>query len=213
MSSPVVASDFVQQNFSGDVCEMLRKLMELNTTLKTWFDWAFDESGNATSEFKAQFQDLATPVGAVIWRPLDTSIPAGYLLCNGQAVSRMTYAALFAFYGTEFGAGDGVSTFNLPNLQARMLIGAGTSGVRTFSPKGTGGSTDHTLTIPQLPAHKHHGWDGSIRWNFAGATGNAGSYGDVDPTHVTDIETKETGGNEAHENMPPYFTGVWIVKY
>ena len=51
------------------------------------------------------------------------SIPAGYLNCDGTAVSRSTYSALFALIGTTYGAGDGSSTFNVPNLASRMAIG------------------------------------------------------------------------------------------
>lgn len=55
------------------------------------------------------------PVGSVINYPSSTP-PSGFLLCNGQAVSRGTYASLFALVGTTFGSGDGSTTFNLPNI-------------------------------------------------------------------------------------------------
>jgi microcystin-dependent protein len=56
------------------------------------------------------------PVGEVLSIPENTTIPAGYLLCDGSAVSRTTYADLFAVIGTTFGAGDGSTTFNLPKI-------------------------------------------------------------------------------------------------
>lgn len=56
------------------------------------------------------------------------SAPSGYLLCNGAAVSRTTYAALYAKIGTLYGSGDGSSTFNLPNLADRFVMGSGTAG-------------------------------------------------------------------------------------
>lgn len=64
------------------------------------------------------------PVGTVL--PFaGASAPTGYLLCNGAAVSRTTYAALFAAIGELYGAGDGSTTFNLPNVVGRMPVGAG----------------------------------------------------------------------------------------
>ena len=62
------------------------------------------------------------PVGSII-PYAGTTIPAGYLLCDGSAISRTTYSALFASIGTTYGAGDGNSTFNLPNTNERYLKG------------------------------------------------------------------------------------------
>lgn len=64
----------------------------------------------------------AVPTGAIMAFGV-TSIPGGWLLCNGANVSRTTYAALFAAIGTRFGAGDGSTTFTLPNLDGRFLQG------------------------------------------------------------------------------------------
>jgi len=75
-----------------------------------------------------------------------SSPPVGYLLCDGSAVSRTTYAALFALIGTTFGAGDGSSTFGLPNYTDRTVIGAG----GLYSVGATGGSKDATLV-----SHSH----------------------------------------------------------
>jgi microcystin-dependent protein len=57
-----------------------------------------------------------------------SAAPAGWLLCNGVAVSRTTYAALFAAIGTTWGAGDGSATFNVPNMLGRVPVGAGSAG-------------------------------------------------------------------------------------
>ena len=77
--------------------------------------------------------------------------PSGYLICDGSAVSRTTYAALFAVYGTTFGTGDGTTTFNLPNFTDRMPIGAGS----TYSLAATGGSATTTLVEANVPTHTH----------------------------------------------------------
>lgn len=68
---------------------------------------------------------VAAPPG-VINPYAGSAAPSGWLMCDGSAVSRTTYAALFAAIGTAFGAGDGTTTFNLPDTRARGLIGVGT---------------------------------------------------------------------------------------
>jgi len=94
-----------------------------------------------------------------------SSAPTNFLLCYGQAISRTTYATLFAVVGTTYGVGDGSTTFNLPDLRGRAVAGqddmGGTSANRMTSPingdtlGATGGSEGHTLTTAQLPAHDH----------------------------------------------------------
>jgi microcystin-dependent protein len=80
-----------------------------------------------------------------------SSAPAGWLLCDGSAISRTTYAALFTAIGESYGAGNGSTTFNLPNLQGRFPLGKATSGTGSTL-AGTGGSLDHEHTVP---AHYH----------------------------------------------------------
>jgi microcystin-dependent protein len=83
-----------------------------------------------------------------------STAPSGYLLCQGQAVSRTTYAILFSAIGTTYGAGDGSTTFNLPDLRQRVPVGLNSSG--TFNALGnTGGAETHTITVAQLPSHTH----------------------------------------------------------
>lgn len=81
----------------------------------------------------------------VIFPYVATTAPSGYLLCNGQAVSRATYAALFAVIGTSYGAGDGSTTFNVPDVRGRVIAGSDSMGTSaasrltatTMSPDGT----------------------------------------------------------------------------
>ena len=80
-----------------------------------------------------------------------TVAPQGCLFCDGSAVSRTTYAALFAVIGTTYGEGDGSTTFNIPDLSGRVVIGVSNS----HALGTTGGSENVTLTSDQLPAHTH----------------------------------------------------------
>lgn len=78
--------------------------------------------------------------------------PTGWLLCDGQAISRSTYSALFALTGTSYGAGDGSTTFNIPDLRSRTLIGAGTgTKVATFSSRA-----GNVITVTGLTGAKNN---------------------------------------------------------
>ena len=92
------------------------------------------------------------------------SVPTGFLECNGQAVSRSTYAALFAIVATTYGSGDGSSTFNLPNLADNVAIGksnnkalASTGGANTVTSTGNvaGSTANASLSTDQLASHSH----------------------------------------------------------
>lgn len=85
-----------------------------------------------------------------------SSAPSGWLLCDGSAVSRTTYARLFAVIGTTFGAGDGSTTFNLPDTRGRSVLGAGSgTGLTSRALGATGGAETHTLTEDEMPSHTH----------------------------------------------------------
>lgn len=101
------------------------------------------------------------PAGTVIWTARNTA-PTGYLKANGNAVSRTTYAALFSAIGTTYGAGDGSTTFNLPDLRGEFIRGwddgRGIDSGRTF---GSGQaqsyqSHNHSASVSD-PGHSHSG--------------------------------------------------------
>jgi microcystin-dependent protein len=107
------------------------------------------------------------PPGSV-WDFCGSSLPSGWLFCDGSAVSRTTYAALFTAIGTSYGSGNGSTTFNVPDSRGRVTVGrdnmGGSSASRmtstTMSPNGTtlgatGGTETHALTPAQLAAHTH----------------------------------------------------------
>ena len=99
---------------------------------------------------------LATGGGApgIISQFAGATAPPGYLLCDGTAVSRSTYSALFTTIGIAYGAGNGTTTFNLPNLQNRIPVGKGPD--TEFDTLGeTGGAKEVTLSSSQIPAHSH----------------------------------------------------------
>ena len=94
------------------------------------------------------------PAGTIVQWPGATA-PANWLLCQGQAVSRTTYASLFAAIGVQYGAGDGTTTFNLPNLKGKVAVGLDSSQTEFDTLGETGGAKTHTLSISEMPSHTH----------------------------------------------------------
>jgi microcystin-dependent protein len=106
--------------------------------------------------------------------------PLGYLLCDGALVSRTTYALLFAAIGTTWGAGDGSTTFGLPDLRGRGPVGAGAGvGLTPRALAATGGAETVTLDTTQIPSHTHAGTTDSAgsHAHTSNATGGQGNYG------------------------------------
>ncbi|MEO5498993.1 MAG: tail fiber protein [Candidatus Saccharimonadales bacterium] len=83
------------------------------------------------------------------------SAPTGWLLCDGTVVSRATYASLFMTIGTTYGAGDGSTTFNLPNLKGRAPVGLDSAQTEFDTLGETGGAKTHTLIAGEMPSHTH----------------------------------------------------------
>ena len=141
-----------------------------------------------------------------------SSIPTGFLECNGSAVSRSTYAALFAIIGTTYGTGDGSSTFTLPDLQDKVAVSksnnkalASTGGANTVTSTGNvGGSTANaSLTTAQLASHQHDVLCGNYDGNSQGYPYKNSGGG---PTTIQTYYS--TGQGQAHShNMSANFTG------
>ena len=160
----------------------------------------------------------------------DSSVPSGFLECNGAAVSRTTYADLFAIVGTTYGAGDGSSTFNVPDLQDNVAIGksgtkalASTGGANTVTSTGNvGGSTANaTLSTAQLASHSHNV---PVRGNnpSPGAFyGYKHTYGQTAQSNNTTNTGSGTGhshnmsatfSGDATSVVQPYLTLIYIIK-
>ena len=140
--------------------------------------------------------------------------PDGYMFANGQAISRTTYSDLFAIYGTTFGAGDGSTTFNLPNLNGRTPVGLKASDSDFNAIGKTGGEKTHTLTKNELPAH-YHGFQGGAALFTQPDQGVKGlGPGNLWIEGVGAITTTSTdgGANQPHNNMQPYMGLNYIIK-
>lgn len=81
--------------------------------------------------------------------------PEGHLLCEGQAVSRTAYSTLFSIIGTLYGAGDGLTTFNVPNLKGRVIVGKDAAQTEFDTLGEAGGAKTHILSASEMPSHTH----------------------------------------------------------
>ena len=133
---------------------------------------------------------------------IGTTAPPGFLLCDGSAISRSVYAGLFAVIGTSCGAGDGITTFNIPNMKGRVPVGIGASGVATLG--GIGGEQTHTNTIAEMPAHTH-------TWRSTYDPGG-GSYPVGNGVGNLIQSTGSAGSDAAHNNMQPYLGVNYIIS-
>ncbi len=150
-------------------------------------------------------------VGEIIfWAGQAADIPDGLLVADGSALAPASYPELFDVIGVIYG-GDGVNTFNLPNLNGRVPVGAYNhicGGCLYFYHLGaTGGEAVVTLTEAQMPAHNHPPAGGASGWYFYhGAIGD----GNLRIIDGAGIDTKvsgsmpSVGGGQPHPNMPPY---------
>lgn len=108
--------------------------------------------------------------GMLVAAARDTVPSSAWLVCDGSLVSRTTYSALFNAIGTQFGAGDGSTTFQLPDLRGRLPVGKDSG---TFNALGlTGGAAAVALTTAQTPSHDHGGTGSAGNHNHGGDTGN-----------------------------------------
>jgi len=163
----------------------------------------------------------------------DSTVPSGFLECDGSAVSRTTYSDLFAVVGTTYGSGNGSTTFDLPDLQDNVAMGksptkalASTGGANTVTATAnvSVAAANHTLTSPEIPSHNHFpGMSLVFGNNYVQAVLNATTPGAN--TQANPSQFGSTGGDGAHDHsgggtfignansvLQPYLTVKYIIK-
>ena len=164
---------------------------------------------DGSTQTLSSITDSAVPIGTIVMWPSATA-PTGWLICNGQSITGDAYADLRTVLG-------GATT--VPNLSGRFPLGSGnssTTGSTSHSLASSGGEEKHTLTTAEMPAHKHtilHGGSGSINYEgvaFANKSieatlgnGNSAGYPIIG----------SSGSSNSHNNMPPFYTVNFIIKY
>jgi microcystin-dependent protein len=163
-----------------------------------------------------QYVDAAGPAGAIM-AFAGTTAPSGWLKCEGQAISRTTYATLFAVIGTTWGAGDTTTTFNVPDLRGMFVRGTGTNA--TGSSSGAVGPSVGTYAADTYLNHTHTDSGHTHTYSTPNTTQGGGTYtsGTVGPLSVTNtsgtgtanIQTSTTGGTET---KPKNYGVLYIIK-
>lgn len=151
---------------------------------------------------KASATDPRLSPAGMVTQFAGAAAPTGWLLCDGAAVSRTTYAGLFTAIGTTYGAGDGSTTFSLPNLKGRVPVGLDAAQVEFDVLGKAGGAKTHTLTTSELPSHSHGGATTSAGGHsHTASTGSAGDHShsvsvghNEFNTHDWDIDFASAGG-------------------
>lgn len=133
--------------------------------------------------------------------------PKGWALCNGQTLPIAQNQALFSLLGTYYG-GNGTTTFQLPNLQARMPVHPGNGYVQGQ----IGGETNHTLITAEMPAHNHPAVGVSTNATVPAATNATWAVSAKNPfaaganVAMAPAVLNTLSGGQPHNNMPPYLT-------
>lgn len=156
---------------------------------------------------------MTIPVGTVT--PFaGNAAPSQWLLCEGQVVSRTTYATLFAAIGTTYGAGDSTTTFNLPDMRSRAPVGA--DGTR---PRGTAfGAATHVLADIEMPSHRHFNQfisAGFFAWTATPSSAGVGAQLYTSAPSTPNINSNQftafTGSTQPHNNLPPSLSLNFII--
>lgn len=188
------------------------------TTDKTVFGGDFNAGTGGVMGYQVASATIVTagpqateldPVGSgKLW--FSDTPPEGWLLCQGQEISRTNYSELFAILGTTYGEGDNATTFNLPDLRGRVPVGKSSDAEFNSLGKKFGTKT-HTLTIAQMPTHSHP--------QQVTAATQAGPGVRVDYSrdgssvaYTQGISTLNTGGGGAHNNIQPSIATQWIIR-
>jgi microcystin-dependent protein len=155
-----------------------------------------------------------------------TFAPRGWAFCQGQLLPISQNAALFSLLGTTFG-GDGQTTFALPDLRGCVPVGTGQGkGLSNRSAGDRGGQEQVTLTSPQMPSHNHQVACQSASGDQSVPNGNSPAAAAQDRESGVYVDTQyaaatnstmapgtigTSGGNQPHENMPPFLAMNYII--
>jgi microcystin-dependent protein len=184
-----------------------------------------------------ELMEAVVPAGTLIATARPTA-PTGYLLCEGQAVSRTKYASLFGAIGTTYGGGDGSTTFNVPDMRGRVPVGvdSGAGRVTANNARGNSGGEEkhqlssgevashnhgvsgltigghhHTITMFQTVRHEGSGFGYEVWTPGGGAAQTVGTSWD-DGEHPLHGSTDSAGDNSPHNNMQPYQAVNYAIK-
>ena len=153
--------------------------------------------------------NFCVPTGGIV-EYAGTTAPNGWLLCDGSAISRTTYADLFEVIGTTFGEGDGSTTFNLPNRKNKTGVGVDSSSTHFSTLGATYGEETHKLTIDEMPKHRHEMIMRNTGTNYY--ENPYPPYTAVGATTNSSDGMLYSGGDQPHNNIQPSIAMNYIIK-
>ena len=156
------------------------------------------------AELNEQIRDnmlAVVPVGVVLPFAGSSAPTSLYLLCDGAAVSRTTYAALFSILSTAYGSGDGTTTFNVPDLRGRLPVGLNSGGAAEVNALG---NNDGRAANQRSVRHRHT-WTRGNGNSIGGTLGNFPSFDTVGTDYTTSGDTNNT-------DSPAYLVLNYIIK-
>lgn len=168
-------------------------------------------------------ENALPPIGSLSLYSGAADPNANWLIADGRAINRTTYSDLFDLVGETYGAGNGTTTFNIPNMQGNVPVGLD-SGQSEFDALGeTGGSKTHTLSVSEMPSHQHTassiiaGLFGLIRRSVTGESRTVASVDSTGSGTEPDVLTTPgpipaQGGGQAHNNLQPYIVVNFIIR-
>ena len=150
------------------------------------------------------------PPGAIL-QFAGLTAPEGYLLCQGQAVSRAGYARLYAVIGVIYGAGDGSTTFNLPDYRGRGPMGLSASQSQFATPGQRGGESSHTMTWAEMAKHSH-----SVAGRIIGRASGGGNFRELTDFNSglanNNSESWAAGDGAPFNVLDPYLVTNFIIR-
>lgn len=152
----------------------------------------------------AALQPEGDPIGSIVWYPVN-STPTGFVKCNGAAISRSTYSALFAVVGTAYGSGDGSSTFNVPDFRGEFFRGWD---------NGRGADSGRSINTSQgqaIECHNHRITLGSVE---NGGGRDCGCYPMIDNSTICGAGGNGVvSGSGGNETRPKNYALLALIKY
>lgn len=232
MPSPVTETDLPALTATADLCTRFSQLINTRDLFSEFIGWLIGPDGEMSDEALDGIADRMVPVGTILMSASHTPPSSKFLMCNGAAINRTTYADLFGRIGTTYGVGDGSTTFNLPDFRDRFPAGQGS----TYATGSTGGLAQVSLLTANLADHFHgYGIKDTVEPNDAnftvrtwvsGTNGTTSSYFIPGDASITGGSTALTSGDLAtttqidglsgtvtpHENRPPYLAVQFLIK-
>jgi len=180
---------------------------------RQWWRTGLGTTWTAWKEVSTVGQLIPIGGGITWWGASDPASPGGgieYAIPDGRALSRSTYSVLYTLWGTTFGTGNGTSTFNMPDAQGRVQVGRDSSDALWDSMGETRGAKTHTLTVDEMPNHRHLAGIAGDDRALGAASGSVQGIYDYQGRNTR--ATSWEGGGDAHNNIQPSIVANTAIR-